>query len=81
MARETAGESGGDFRIPTDLLKMFESEVRFIPRELHPNGYIMFDRVMLKRILLSNDLEARKQLVAQLEQLEKAGGRLAIVAR
>lgn len=73
--------SSGEFRIPADLLKSFQSDVRFIPKELHPNGYIIFDRAMLKKILLSDDLEARKQLVTQLDQLEKAGGQLVIVAK
>ncbi len=71
--------AGREFKIPTALLKTFENEVRFIPRELHPNGYIVFDRTMLKKILLSDDLQARKELINQLDQLDRAGGQLVIM--
>ncbi len=81
MAKRVAAASGREFKIPADLLKSFQADVRFIPKEFHPNGYIVFDRLMLKRILLSADLKARKELVAQLEQLERAGGQLVIVAK
>lgn len=81
MEKGTGAGTGGGFRIPTDLLRLFQSEVRFMPIELHPNGYIIFDRAMLKKILLSDDLEVRKQLAAQLDRLEKAGGELVIMGQ
>jgi ribosome maturation protein Sdo1 len=78
MANEKAVQ---EFRVPTDLLKQFQSEVRFVPRELHPNGYIIFDRMMLQKVLLSDDARVRKELVEQLERLEKNGGQLVIVSK
>ncbi len=68
-----------EFRVPRDLLKLFEAEVRFVPQELHPNGYIIFDRMMLQKVLLSDDVRVRRELVEQLEQLDKSGGQLVIV--
>jgi hypothetical protein len=70
-----------EFKVPTDLLKQFHSEVRFVPRELHPNGYIIFDRMMLEKVLLSDDVKARKELVEQLERLDKNGGQLVIMSK
>jgi len=81
MEKGPAAGPSGEFRIPTDLLKLFQSEVRFMPMELHPNGYIIFDRAMLKKILLSDDREARKDLVTQLDRLEKAGAELVIMGQ
>jgi hypothetical protein len=70
-----------EFRVPTDLLKQFQAEVRFVPRELHPNGYIIFDRMMLQKVLLSDDARLRKELVEQLERLDKNGGQLVIMSK
>jgi len=72
-------QASREFKVPAALLKSFEAEVRFIPKELHPNGYIVFDRAMLKKILLSEDLQARQELAGQLDRLDKAGGQLVIV--
>jgi hypothetical protein len=69
-----------EFRIPVDLLKAFSNEIRFIPAQLPHNGYITVDTAMLRNIILSDDVEARKAFAGNLAKLDKAGGRFVIVA-
>jgi hypothetical protein len=70
-----------EFKVPLELLKTFQRDPRFLPAQLPVAGYIIFDREMLKSILLSNDVEARKSLAKQLDSLNHAGGELVIMAR
>ena len=70
-----------DFKIPLDLLKTFQRDPRFIPANLPVAGYIIFDKEMLKSILLSDDIGARKDLAKQLDTLTRAGGELVIMAK
>ena len=81
MENKDAAASVKGFTVPIDLLKSFRSDIRFIPA-VHPtNGYILFDREMLKSILLSEDLQGRRDLARQLDDLYKAGGELVIMQR
>jgi len=58
------------FRIPTELLKTFQGEMRLVPNNLPVAGYITFDRQMLISILRSQDTAAKESLVAALEKLD-----------
>ncbi len=69
------------FAVPVELLQTFQKEVRFIPHVLPANGWIIFDRAMLLSVLRGNDVEARKNLANDIENLAKAGGELVIMAR
>ena len=80
MADQKAAAPPGQFKIPLELLKGFQSDPRFIPVEPPHAGYITFDGAMLRQILLSDDREARAGLAAQLEALSQAGGELVIMA-
>lgn len=68
-----------EFTVPLDLIKSFQSDLRWVPVS-HHNGYIRFDSEMLQRILLSDNVAERKQLVAHLKELSVRGGELVIVA-
>jgi hypothetical protein len=68
-----------EFTIPLDLIKSFQTDVRWVP-VTHHNGYIRFDSSMLQKILLSDNAADRKQLAAQLKELNVRGGQLVIVA-
>ena len=70
---------GKEFTIPLDLIKSFQSDLRWVPVN-HHNGYIRFDSAMLERILLSDNPAERKQLVTQLRELGARGAQLVIVA-
>jgi hypothetical protein len=79
MEKKSPAAAVGEFKVPLDLLKAFHTDVRFIPNVLPINGWIIFDRAMLESILLSNDIEARKNLVKQLDKFYDAGGNLLMV--
>ena len=68
-----------EFTIPLDLIKSFQTDLRWVP-VTHHNGYIRFDTGMLQKILLSDNLAERQQLVAQLKELSARGAELVIVA-
>jgi hypothetical protein len=68
-----------EFKIPLALLKAFKSDVRTIPKDLAPNGYIIFDHAMLTSILRSNDEAARIELAKQLDKMAEAGGKLVVM--
>jgi hypothetical protein len=57
-------------RIPTELLKTFQGEMRLVPNHLPVAGYITFDRQMLVSILRSQDPAAKEHLAAALEKLD-----------
>jgi hypothetical protein len=69
------------FAVPTDLLKTFKNEVRFVPHVLPANGWIIFDRAMLISVLTEGDAKARQELARHMEGLGKAGGELVIIQR
>jgi len=79
MDKPTAAARPAGFAIPSELLSSFKTEVRFIPTIGPHYGYIIFDKGMLKNILLSNDAKAREALATQLDKLEHAGGQLVIM--
>ncbi len=70
-----------EFAIPIDLVKAFRTDVRFVPQHLPNNGYMVFDHAMLSSILRSNDVKARQNLARQLDELNRAGGQLVVMAR
>ena len=75
----TATPSRTEFAVPRDLLNAFKGDYRFLP-QIHGNsGYIMFDRAMLIAALRSSNVEERKNMAMQLENLGKAGGELVIM--
>ena len=67
------------FAIPVDLLKSFKKEVRFVPRELPANGWIIFDRAMLISVLRSDNVKERQALAQQIQELGNAGGELVLI--
>jgi hypothetical protein len=69
------------FKIPLALLKSFRTDIRTIPNDLAPNGYIIFDRAMLTSILRGNDAAARAELAKQIDKMAEAGGELVIIGR
>jgi hypothetical protein len=69
-----------EFKIPVDLVKAFKTDVRFVPQHLPNNGYMVFDHAMLSSILLSDDVEARRTLARQLNELNRSGGQLVVMA-
>jgi hypothetical protein len=79
MDKESPAAAPKEFTVPLDLLKSFQRDMRFIPHVLPINGWIIFDRAMLESILLSNDAEARKNLVKQLDKFYAAGGNLVMM--
>jgi hypothetical protein len=81
MEKVTATAPTPEFKIPAELLKMFQGDVRLLPVHLPVAGYIMFDAAMLKSILLGDDQGARANLARQLDALSQAGGELVIIAR
>jgi hypothetical protein len=81
MADQKATAPTAEFKIPLELLKTFQSDVRFIPVDPHHYGYITFDAAMLKAVLLSGDPAVRAKLAEQLDALNRAGGELVIMSR
>jgi hypothetical protein len=57
-------------KIPVELLKTFQADLRVIPTHLPVAGYITFDRAMLTAILRSQDSAARERLAAALQKLD-----------
>ncbi len=81
MEKGTAAPATREFRIPVELLKAFQKDVRFIPNPGPHYGYITFDREMLKSILVHGSPEARAALAEHLDALYQAGGDLVIMAQ
>jgi hypothetical protein len=79
VAKKTVTPSPKQFTIPADLLKTFSGDVRFFPVELHPNGYILFDRQMLISVLERGTDVQRKEMVSALKKLGNAGGELVVM--
>lgn len=73
------GTQRPQFEIPLDLLKDYMTSVRFLPHDLQPNGYIIFDKEMLASILRSDDAKARNALAKQIDKLGAAGAQLCIM--
>jgi hypothetical protein len=67
------------FVLPAGLFKYFETEVRILPKEDHPNGYITFDLPMLISVLRSKDVQKAGELANALEKMGKAGGEFVIM--
>jgi hypothetical protein len=57
-------------KIPVELLKAFQEDIRFIPNHLPVAGYITFDRAMLISILRSQDVAAKERFITALEKLD-----------
>ena len=70
-----------EFKIPVELMSAFKNDVRFVPKDSAPNGYIIFDRAMLTSILRSKDASARLELAKQIEKLAASGGELVIMGK
>jgi hypothetical protein len=79
VAKKTVALSPKQFTIPADLLKTFSGDIRFFPVELHPNGYILFDRQMLISVLERGTDVQRKEMVSALKKLGTAGGELVVM--
>ncbi len=79
--RAASASSGQQFAIPVGMLKLFQNDMRYFPREDHPNGYITFDRRMLISILRSKDVEKQMELAKQIETMRNAGAELVIMKR
>jgi len=69
-----------EFKVPIELLKTFQSDVRTIPQQLPVNGWIIFDMEMLTSVLRRGDPKAGAVLAEKLEALKVAGGDLVIMA-
>lgn len=80
MTREI-NKPPSEFKVPRELLNVFQHDMRFVPNHLPVAGYIIFDHEMLKAILLNPDAKARANFAANLGALNAAGGELVIVAR
>lgn len=81
MPNRRTTKRAGEFTIPVDLVKAFRTDVRFVPQHLPNNGYMVFDHAMLTSILLGDDVKARQNLARQLDELNRAGGQLVVMAR
>lgn len=68
------------FKIPIELLKAFQSDVRFVPNVLPTNGWMIFDIGMLTSVLRRGDPKAGAALADQLEELTRSKAHLVIVA-
>ena len=79
VAKKTVTPSPKTFTIPADLLKTFSGDIRFFPVELHPNGYILFDRQMLISVLERGTDVQRREMVSALKKLGTAGGELVVM--
>ncbi|MFA5268081.1 MAG: hypothetical protein WC379_08910 [Methanoregula sp.] len=79
VAKKTVTLSPKQFTIPADLLKTFSGDIRFFPVELHPNGYILFDRKMLISVLERGTDVQRKEMVNALKKLGDAGAEMVIM--
>ena len=77
----TAAPSVREFVVPVELLKTFKTDIRFLPKILPNNGYIIFDRAMLVAALRSDNKEERTRLAKQIDMLGKSGGELIIVTQ
>ena len=64
------GNPTPQLKIPVELLKTFQTDIRFVPNHLPVAGYITFDRQMLLSILRSQDAAAKEGLIAALEKLD-----------
>jgi len=69
-----------EFKIPIELLKTFQNDVRTIPPHLPVNGWITFDLEMLASVLSRGDLKACAALAEGVKALKAAGGELVIIA-
>lgn len=78
---ETATSSSTEFAVPRELLKSFKSDIRFLPINPGTRGYIMFDRAMLIAALNSSNVEERRNIAKQLENMGKARGELVIIEK
>lgn len=81
MAIEKSIAAKKEFAMPVGMLKLYQNEMRYFPREEHPNGYITFDRRMLISILRSKDVEKQMELAKQIELLRNEGAELVIMKR
>ena len=68
------------FAVPLDLLKQFKSDIRTIPNNLPHNGYIVFDKAMLSKILREGTAAQRLELSQQIDKLGAAGGELVVIS-
>ena len=73
-------EGTKEFKVPIELLKAFQNDVRTIPQHLPVNGWITFDLEMLTSVLRRGDPKAGVALAEKLEALKVAGGELVIMA-
>jgi len=64
------GNPTPQLKIPVELLKAFQTDIRFVPNHLPVAGYITFDRQMLISILRSQDSAAKEGLITALEKLD-----------
>jgi len=69
-----------EFKIPIELVKAFQNDVRTIPPHLPVNGWITFDLEMLISVLSRGDLKACAALAESVKALKDVGGELVIMA-
>jgi len=66
------------FKIPLDLIRSFQTDVRVLPQIAHNNGYITFDIDMLISVLRKSNVAEATKLASGLEALKAANGSLVI---
>lgn len=79
MPKAAASAKIREFAIPVELLKGFQKDIRFKPRDPPLAGYIMFDMEMLIKVLQGGNARVQKELASNLARYGAAGGNMVMM--